>query len=115
MARRDGAMRAETQSHPWSTPVMRYSTTELLLQNAYDDSDNFTVSMAEQQGCFTSPLLVNTVVDAIMRTMFENRVDFEFGQQQFVTDVCIRYNIALTNNETEAKCMLDEVSVTAPP
>ncbi|EYC13606.1 hypothetical protein Y032_0043g810 [Ancylostoma ceylanicum] len=26
MARRDSAMRAETQSRPWSTPVMRYST-----------------------------------------------------------------------------------------
>ncbi|KAL6730841.1 hypothetical protein Aduo_001773 [Ancylostoma duodenale] len=98
-----------------------------LLQNTYDGSkckvrvrggmsESFTVSTGVRQGCVISPLLFNTVIDAIMRRVFKKRAGVECGQQQFVTDLMYADDVAIfANDKAEATSILNDISVTAQP
>ncbi|EYC46121.1 hypothetical protein Y032_0407g912 [Ancylostoma ceylanicum] len=75
-------------------------------------SESFSISTGVRQGCIISPLLFNTVVDAIMRSVMKNRIGVEFGRGQFVTDLMYADDIAIfANDEDEAMSFLHDISM----
>ncbi|EYB84735.1 hypothetical protein Y032_0311g2149 [Ancylostoma ceylanicum] len=75
-------------------------------------SESFSISTGVQQGCVISPLLFNTVVDAIMRSVMKNRIGVEFGRGQFITDLMYADDIAIfANDEDEAMSILHDISM----
>ena len=50
-------------------------------------SEEFIIKTAVRQGDVASPLLFNTVVDAIMREAFKGRRGVQFGLNNFLTDL----------------------------
>ena len=50
-------------------------------------SEEFTIKTGVRQGDVASPLLFNTVVDAIMREAFKGKRGVQFGLNKFLTDL----------------------------
>ncbi|EYC40231.1 hypothetical protein Y032_0623g763 [Ancylostoma ceylanicum] len=113
------------QSALWTTLAVQGIPTKIirLLQYTYEGSisrvrvkegmsESFTISTEVRQGCVISPLLFNTVVDAIMRSVMKNRIGVEFGRGQFITDLMYADDLAIfANDEDEAISILHDISM----
>ena len=81
-----------------------------------DLSKEFTVATGVRQGCIASPLLFNTVVDAIMRRVFEDRRGVEVGEGQVLTDLMYADDSAvLANDDDEATAIINDIQNAARP
>uniref|UniRef100_A0A914V3Q0 Reverse transcriptase domain-containing protein n=1 Tax=Plectus sambesii TaxID=2011161 RepID=A0A914V3Q0_9BILA len=98
-----------------------------LLQNLYESSNSqvhiqgelsntFPVCTGVQLGCVLSPLLFNTVVDAVMRKVFDTRQGIQYGEDQYINDLMYADDSAiLAEDEGEATDLLHKVAAEAEP
>lgn len=77
-------------------------------------SNVFTIRSGVRQGCVLSPLLFNSVVDAIMRKVFSGRQGVQIGEDQFVTDLMFADDSAIfADSDAEANEILQEIAAIA--
>ena len=74
-------------------------------------SEEFTIKTEVRQGDVVSPLLFNTVVDAIMREAFKSRRGVQFGLNNFLTDLMFADDSAVfANVDVEATSILCNIA-----
>ena len=98
-----------------------------LLQNMYNNSsscvrvgnvtsDEFSIKTGVRQGCVISPLLFNTVVDAIMRKVFNDKGGIQYGAEGFITDLMFADDSAIfAESDAEATNILHDIAIVAEP
>ena len=64
-------------------------------------SEEFTIKTGVRQGDVASPLLFNTVVNAIMREAFKDKRGVQFGLNNFLTDLMFADDSAVFANADE--------------
>ena len=73
-------------------------------------SEDFPVHTGVQQGCVSSPILFNTVVDAIMRKVFTNRCDVQFGDNNHITDLMFADDsVTFADSEADASAIIHDI------
>lgn len=81
-----------------------------------EQSDEFCVRSGVRQGDVISPLLFNTVIDAIMRKVFEARAGVVFDATRFITDLMFADDSAFfADSDTEATEILGDIADAAAP
>ena len=74
-------------------------------------SEEYTTKTGVRQGDVASPLLFNTVVDAVMREAFKDKRGVQFGLNNFLTDLMFADDSAVfANADAEATNILHKIA-----
>ena len=81
-----------------------------------DLSPEFEVKSGVRHGDVASPGLFNAIMDAIMRTAFQNRTGVEYSQNCFISDLVFADDcVFFSDTEGEATEILNDISRAAQP
>ena len=77
-------------------------------------SEDFPVHTGVRQGFVSSPILFNTVVDAIMRKVFIDRRGVQFGDNDYITDLMFADDsLIFADTEAEASVIIHDIKSSA--
>ena len=94
-----------------STYYSRYTKGQQIAFASMEEHPNTSMCIPGfRQGCVSSPILFNTVVDAIMRIVFADRRSVQFSDNDYITDLTFADDsLIFANTETEASAIIHEI------